>query len=155
MYGKKALLFHSEKRNPLSIPILDSIISRSLEKPFKLQSYDETRDPDEHIRYVDNRLDYYHIQRTVKWKFLASTLIEYTMTWFKTLINGIIDSWKDLCEAFNAKFTTWRRQPTIMELLNWFILVEESNLTLIHWSFTKVEVVAGEHRWWSEVLDIQ
>lgn len=41
--------------------IMDSRISESLEKPLKLNSYTEKGDPDEHVRHVDDRLNFYHI----------------------------------------------------------------------------------------------
>lgn len=39
------------------------------------------------------------------------------MTWFKTLLVGIIDSWKELYDSFTAHFIAKKHQPTIMVIL--------------------------------------
>lgn len=37
-----------------------------MEKPPKLNSYDEKEDPDEHVQYFDDHIYYYHIQDATK-----------------------------------------------------------------------------------------
>lgn len=59
----------------LSVCILDSKIARSLVKHPKLQSYDGTGDPYVYLEDVDNLLDYYLSQRTIKWNLFALTQI--------------------------------------------------------------------------------
>ncbi|MCI30264.1 hypothetical protein A2U01_0051473, partial [Trifolium medium] len=46
-------------RTPFTLRILESRIPRTLEKPPKLETYDGTTDPDEHLEHIDTVLDYY------------------------------------------------------------------------------------------------
>lgn len=68
----------------------------------KLADYDGTRDPDEHVENVDNRMNYYNAHEAVKYKLFAITLIGATMTWYKTLLDGSTNSWENLCDSFTA-----------------------------------------------------
>lgn len=92
----------SRKKNMLSIRILDSRISRCLENPQKMQSYDGNRDLNEHVKHVDNMLDYYHTLGVVKYNIFTLNLVEVLMVWFKPFSNGSINLWKDMCDAFTA-----------------------------------------------------
>lgn len=65
-----------EKKNPLSICVLNCTIPMLLEKPLKLQSYDVTQDSDTHIEFVDDLLDNYHAYWYVKCMLFALILIE-------------------------------------------------------------------------------
>lgn len=47
-----------QKRNPLFAHILDNRILEILENPSNLESYDNTRYLDKHVKYVGNMLDY-------------------------------------------------------------------------------------------------
>ncbi|CAI8590956.1 unnamed protein product [Vicia faba] len=90
---------------PRATNLLNNEIPRSLEKPQKIQSYDETGDLDEHIEHMDNQLDYYHAHRAIKCKLFALTLPRSAMFWLKTLSDGSMDSCQDLCEALTTNFT--------------------------------------------------
>ncbi|MCI30333.1 hypothetical protein A2U01_0051542, partial [Trifolium medium] len=46
-------------RNRFTLRILESRIPRTLEKPPKMETYDGTTDPDEHLEHFDTVLDYY------------------------------------------------------------------------------------------------
>lgn len=46
--------------------ILDGRISKLIEKPPKLQSYDGQGDLDVHVQYVNNRLNYHHADDAAK-----------------------------------------------------------------------------------------
>lgn len=88
------------RKNPLSRRIFNIWIPKSLEKPLKLDnSYNETRE-DEHIEYVDNMLDYHHVQIVVRCKLFVLTLKEAVMKWFKTLPDG--NSYKELFDFLTA-----------------------------------------------------
>lgn len=68
----------------------------------KLDSHNETRDPDEHIEHVDNMLDYHHVQIVVRCKLFVLALKEVVMKWFKTLPDGYINSYKELFDFLTA-----------------------------------------------------
>lgn len=51
---------HDRRRSPLSGCILDSKIPKSIKKPSKLDSYNGTGDPKEHIEHIDTMFIYYH-----------------------------------------------------------------------------------------------
>lgn len=54
--------------------ILDIRIPKSLVKPIKVQIYNETGDPNEHVEHVEDRLEYYHAKKDEKAKLFALTL---------------------------------------------------------------------------------
>lgn len=66
---------------------------------------------------VDDLLDYYHIDKAVKCKLFSLTLTKLAMAWYKSLSNGSIDSWSDLCEAFTTHFTIGKPQHTTIDML--------------------------------------
>lgn len=68
------MLTFERKRSVVSIHILDNRTLRSFEKPSKLKSNDNTRNPYKYVEHVDNRLNYYHIQRVVKCELYVLTL---------------------------------------------------------------------------------
>lgn len=94
--------------------ILDSIILKSLKKPSKLQRYNGTRDPDEHVKHVDDQMGYHHVDGVMNYKLFALSLIESTTVWCQSLSDRSIDYWFDLCEAFTVHFTTIKRKLTTM-----------------------------------------
>ncbi|MCH81098.1 hypothetical protein A2U01_0001877 [Trifolium medium] len=55
-----------------TVRILDSRIPRALEKPPKLETYDGSADPDEHVEHIDTVLDYYQALGPIKCKLLIS-----------------------------------------------------------------------------------
>lgn len=65
---------------PFRRKIDDWDIPRSLEKPPKLVYYDITWNPKEHVKHVDNSLDYHQVRGVVKCKLSLLTLKEATMT---------------------------------------------------------------------------
>lgn len=68
------MLTFERKRSIISIHIIDNRTLRSFEKPSKLKSNDNTRNPYKYVEPVDNRLNYYHIQRVVKCELYVLTL---------------------------------------------------------------------------------
>lgn len=48
-------------------------------------------------------INYNQTQGAVKCKFFMLTLKGSTMTWFKVLLDGSINSWKELCDSFTAQ----------------------------------------------------
>lgn len=71
--------------------ILERKIYRWLEKHLKLQSYDGTGNPEEHVEHVDYQLDHCHTDEVVKCKVFALTLTRSTTTWYKSLMDKSID----------------------------------------------------------------
>lgn len=57
MHGTHTPTFE-QKRNLLSIRIINNTILMSLKNPLNLESYDDAMDLKEHVEYVDNILDY-------------------------------------------------------------------------------------------------
>lgn len=68
------------KINPLCAHILSNKITRLLEKPLKLLSYDGTGDPYEHVEPMYDWLDYYHIHEIIKYKLFVATLDAFAIT---------------------------------------------------------------------------
>lgn len=60
---------------------------------------------DKPIKHMGNMLNYYHVEGVMKYKIFASTLKGSSMTWFKTLPDESVDSWKELCDSFTTEFT--------------------------------------------------
>lgn len=97
--------------------IIESHMPKSLEKPPKLKEYDVKRDPDEHVKHVDDLLNYCHADEMVKWKLFALTLIRLAKLWLKVLLDENVDSWIDLCNNFFACVLGWKRRPVIKDAL--------------------------------------
>lgn len=127
----------------MSARILDSIILKTLENFLKVQSYNGVRDPDEHVDHIDDRLDYSHANGLMKCKIFVLTLIVSVMTWFKSLQDGSIYSWSDLCEAFNTDFTTRKMQPTTTTMLSGIMQGKKETMCGYIDHFTKVVIVVG------------
>lgn len=47
--------------------ILDIWLPKLLEKSLKLQIYNRFEDSEGNIKHIDNRLDYYNVDRDLKW----------------------------------------------------------------------------------------
>ncbi|MCI61235.1 hypothetical protein A2U01_0082492, partial [Trifolium medium] len=54
------------RKTPFTVRILDSRIPRGLEKPPKLETYDGSTVPDEHVEHIDTVLDYYQAPGPIK-----------------------------------------------------------------------------------------
>ncbi|MCI46252.1 hypothetical protein A2U01_0067492, partial [Trifolium medium] len=87
---------------------------RALEKSPKLETYDGSTDPDEHVEHIDTILDYFQARRPIKCKLFVLTLKGAALTWFKGLEDNSIDSWEELNKAFSSHFTARKRQPKTM-----------------------------------------
>jgi len=92
---------------PFKRMIFECDIPRSLEKPTKLESYDKSKDHDEHITYLDTILDYHEVRGEVKCKLFVIMLKNEAMTWFKGLGDDSIDSWETLFEESISHFIWW------------------------------------------------
>jgi len=57
-YSPKHLYSH-HKRGPFKIRILYFLIYRKFEKPSKLEFYDNTNDPENHVEHIDTVLNYH------------------------------------------------------------------------------------------------
>jgi hypothetical protein len=75
-------------RTPFTMPILSCCCSQALEKPPKLETYDGTTNPDEHI---DTVLDYHQARGSVKCKLFVLTLTRANMIWFKGWFSGLME----------------------------------------------------------------
>lgn len=67
---------------------------------------------------MDTILNYHHAISTMKWKLFVMNLKVATMTWFKTIPNCSINSWKNLCDEFIIQFITRKWSPKIITILN-------------------------------------
>lgn len=88
-----------------------------MEKPLKLEFYDGTGNPDEHVDNIDTVVNYYQGQEAVKCKLFILSLKGATMTWFKGLEDESINSWKELYDEFTYR----RRNVKSMAALNTII----------------------------------
>ncbi|MCH95345.1 hypothetical protein A2U01_0016320, partial [Trifolium medium] len=57
--GRRGRRSRHPGKTSFTVRILESRIPRTLEKPPKLETYDGTTDPDEHVKHIDTVLDYY------------------------------------------------------------------------------------------------
>lgn len=101
-------------RSPFSRRILDRRIPKCLEKPPKLDSYKCMGDLDEHVHTM---FDYYHPCGIVKCKLFVLTLKGVVITWFKTLPDSCINSWKELYVSFTTQITARKQKPTTIVVL--------------------------------------
>ncbi|XP_058775521.1 uncharacterized protein LOC131649780 [Vicia villosa] len=82
-----------------------------MEKPPTLDLYDETTDPDDHIRSIEAVMDYHVVKGSIKCRIFPTTLRKGAMTWYRNLRPNSIHSWTELKELFLSHFTASRRQP--------------------------------------------
>jgi hypothetical protein len=102
---------------PFTRRIREAPISRGLEKPPQMNSYNRTTDPDEHIENIEAVLTYRSVQGAVKCKLFVTTLRLGAVTWFKNLRRNSISSWSHLCHEFTTHFTASRTQPKMVASL--------------------------------------
>ncbi|MCH80822.1 hypothetical protein A2U01_0001596 [Trifolium medium] len=111
-----------------------------------LETYDGTKDPDEHLEHIDTILDYYQAPGAIKCRLFVLTLKGPTMTWFKGLEDDSIDSWRELCRVFSSHFKARKRQPKTMASLSNIIQGKEESLRDYIERFTKEAIeVKGAH----------
>ncbi|GAU29247.1 hypothetical protein TSUD_391950 [Trifolium subterraneum] len=126
-------------RGPLSRR-MDIPLPRGLEKPPKLDKYDGTTDPDEHVQSVETALDYRNLRGSIKCKLFPLSLVRGASTWWRNLPPGSIDSWEELCRTFTAHFTTSRRHPKTVASLKAIVQGPEESLRNYIERFNKVSV---------------
>ncbi|GAU51110.1 hypothetical protein TSUD_411870 [Trifolium subterraneum] len=85
--------------------------SRALQKPPQLGKYDGLTDPDIHIQNIDVILNYQAVNGGIKCRIFPITLVEGAMAWYRSLPQGSITSWKDLCKQFTIHFTVSQKYP--------------------------------------------
>ncbi|XP_058752427.1 uncharacterized protein LOC131625598 [Vicia villosa] len=68
-------------------------------------------DPNEHIENIDALLDYRGVPSAIKCWLFQTTLRKGAMTWYKSLPDESIKSWKGLGRLFSRHFTAFRRHP--------------------------------------------
>ncbi|GAU38519.1 hypothetical protein TSUD_148000 [Trifolium subterraneum] len=90
-------------------PILE--LPRALQKPPQLGKYDGLTDHDIHIQNIDVILNYQVVKGGIKCRIFPTTLVQGAMAWYKSLPQGSITSWKDLCKQFTSHFTASRKHP--------------------------------------------
>ncbi|GAU21179.1 hypothetical protein TSUD_10960 [Trifolium subterraneum] len=98
-------------KGPLSRQIMDLELPRALQKPPQLGKYDGLTDPDIHIQNIDAILNYQAVKGGIKCRIFPTTLVEGAMAWYRSLPQGSITSWKDLCKQFTSHFTASRKHP--------------------------------------------
>ncbi|GAU51015.1 hypothetical protein TSUD_411600 [Trifolium subterraneum] len=98
-------------KGPLHRQIMDLELPRALQKPPQLGKYDGLTDPDIHIQNIDAILNYQAVKGGIKCRIFPTTLVEGAMAWYRSLPQGSITSWKDLCKQFTSHFTTSRKHP--------------------------------------------
>ncbi|GAU41925.1 hypothetical protein TSUD_25660 [Trifolium subterraneum] len=98
-------------KGPLSRQIIDLELPRALQKPPQLGKYDGLTNPDIHIQNIDAILNYQAVRGGIKCRIFPTTLVECAMAWYRSLPQGSITSWKDLCKQFTSHFTASRKHP--------------------------------------------
>ncbi|GAU10738.1 hypothetical protein TSUD_424770, partial [Trifolium subterraneum] len=56
-------------------------------------------------------LNYQAVRGGIKCRIFPTTLVEGAMAWYRSLPQGSITSWKDLCKQFTSHFTASRKHP--------------------------------------------
>lgn len=84
-----------------------------MEKPPKLIDYDGKRDPDEHVRLLDEWLSYFNADDESNIKLFALTLVIPAQLLFSDQPDGYIDSWAEFHKRFSTQFTTQKWRPII------------------------------------------
>ncbi|GAU33272.1 hypothetical protein TSUD_279460 [Trifolium subterraneum] len=115
-------------RGPLSKQIMDLELPRALQKPPQLGKYDGLTDLDIHIQNIDVIINYQAVKGGIKCRIFPTTLVEGAMTWYRSLPQGSITSWKDLCKQFTSHSTASRKHAKTEANLE--ALVQEPNETL-------------------------
>ncbi|GAU44271.1 hypothetical protein TSUD_133170 [Trifolium subterraneum] len=90
---------------------MDLELPRALQKPPQLGKYDGLTDPDIHIQNIDAILNYQPVRGGIKCRSFPTTLVEGAMAWYRSLPQGSITSWKDLCKQFTSHFTASKKHP--------------------------------------------
>ncbi|GAU47210.1 hypothetical protein TSUD_403510, partial [Trifolium subterraneum] len=98
-------------KGPLSRQIMGLKLPRALQKSPQLGKYDGLTDPDIHIQNIDVILNYQAVRGGIKCRIFPTTLVEGAMAWYRSLPQGSITSWKDLCKQFTSHFTASRKHP--------------------------------------------
>ncbi|XP_058783506.1 uncharacterized protein LOC131658197 [Vicia villosa] len=112
-------------RSPLSEEMRRARLPRGMEKPPTLDLYDETTDPDDHIRSIEVIMDYPIVRGSIKCRIFPTMLRKGAMTWYRNLPPNSIHSWTELKELFLSHFTASRRQPKSEENLEAVIQSKE------------------------------
>ncbi|GAU44076.1 hypothetical protein TSUD_368880 [Trifolium subterraneum] len=99
------------RKGPIAKQIMYLELSRALQKPPQLEKYDGFTDPDIHIKNIDGILNYQAVKGGIKCRIFPTTLVEGAMAWYRSLPQGSITSWKDLCKQFASHFTASRKHP--------------------------------------------
>ncbi|GAU45101.1 hypothetical protein TSUD_183080 [Trifolium subterraneum] len=115
-------------------------LPRGLEKPPSLDKYDGTTDPDEHIQTIETALGYRNLRGSIKCKLFPLSLVRGASTWWRSLPQGSIDSWDELCRLFKAHFTTSKRHPKMVANLKAIVQEPEEPLRSYIERFNKVSV---------------
>lgn len=95
----------------MSRAVLEAPFPVGLEKPPPLGTYYRTTDLDEHIENIDVVLDYRGVPGVIKCRLFSTTLRKGAMTWYKSLSDESITSWKGLNRHFSRHFTASRKHP--------------------------------------------
>lgn len=64
-----------------------------MQKPPKLEEYNEKGDPDKHMKLINDQLNYYCACNASQCKQLELTMVGPTQLWFNILFYGCVDSW--------------------------------------------------------------
>lgn len=111
-----------------------------LEKPPKLGIYDDTYDLDEHIENINAFVDYRGDPNVIKYRLFLTTMRQGAMTWYKSLPDESITSWKGFNKLFSRHFTASPRHPKFKAFLEATIQGKEEPLRAYIKRFNK-EVV--------------
>jgi hypothetical protein len=115
-------------------------LPRGLEKPSSLDKYDGTTDSDENIQSLGTTLDYRSLRGSIKCKLFPLSMIRGASAWWRSLPQGSINSWDELCCQFKTHFTTSRRHPKTVAALKAIVQGPEEPLRSYIERFNKVVV---------------
>ncbi|GAU15394.1 hypothetical protein TSUD_04640 [Trifolium subterraneum] len=115
-------------RGPLSKQIMDLELPHGLQKPPQLEKYNGLTDPDIRIQNIEVILNYPGVRGGIKCIIFPTSLVKCPMAWYRSLPQGSITSWKDLCKQFTSHFTASRKHPKMEANLE--VVVQGKNESL-------------------------
>lgn len=92
-----------------------------MEKPPKLGEYNRKGDPREHVRLVNDQLNYFSVDDASKFKLLALSLVGLSRPWFNNFPDKSIESWTNFYKRFTAHFIVQNRKPVTVAALSGII----------------------------------
>jgi hypothetical protein len=97
-------------RNPFTLDIRAQELPVGFQFAKKLDDYDETKDPHQHVQNFERIVTFQGIHKPLACRAFSLTLIEAAGRWFNELPPNSIGSWQIFKDKFLRHFTSNKRQ---------------------------------------------